>query len=183
MRLAAQPCPAAPAIAWEECACLLCGGIHLTPLFESADPRTGLSFLVVKCRRCGLAFTNPRPDPISIKQFYPHDYRCHKPKNRVGKNEPLLKLLPRPGPARLLDFGCGAGDFLALMHERGWSVAGLDTAEAAVAQVHERLKLPAHVGTLPCAFSRTLPSRRSRCGNRSNTRMNHSTCCAPLIGC
>jgi SAM-dependent methyltransferase len=150
MRLAAQSCTAAPPIAWEECACLLCGGAHLTPLLESADPRSGLRFLVVKCNRCGLAFTNPRPDPITIQQFYPDDYRCHKPKDRLDKSDPLMKLLPKHGPARLLDFGCGGGDFLARMHAVGWIVTGLDSSEAAVQNVRERHKLPAHVGTLPC---------------------------------
>ncbi len=152
MRLAAQPCTAASAIAWQECACLLCGGAHLKPLLESADARRGLRFLVVQCSRCGLAFTNPRPDPITIKQFYPHDYRCHHATERPGKNDPLMTLLPPHGPGRLLDFGCGAGNFLARMHAVGWNVTGLDASEAAVQNVRERFKFPAHVGTLPCSL-------------------------------
>jgi SAM-dependent methyltransferase len=150
MRMAAQPCTAAPAIAWQECACLLCNGVHLTPLLESTDSRSGLRFLVVQCNRCGLAFTNPRPDPSSISQFYPDDYRCHRAKERVAKTDPLMKLLPKHGQARLLDFGCGGGDFLARMHAAGWNVTGLDSSAAAIQNVRERLKLRAHVGTLPC---------------------------------
>ena len=40
--------------------------------------RTGLWFAVVRCQDCGLCFTNPRPSPDSIGQFYPAVYRPHR---------------------------------------------------------------------------------------------------------
>jgi SAM-dependent methyltransferase len=139
-----------PAIIWDECACLLCGGASHAPLLEASDPLGGLRFLLVKCNRCGLCFTNPRPDVASIKQFYPADYHCHHGKRPRHPPTPhgarLAKLLPMHGQARLLDFGCGAGDFLRRMHSLGWNVAGLDMAVTAVARIRD---LPAFVGTLP----------------------------------
>src|SRR2546423_1186499 len=106
-----------PTIAWEESPCLLCGNDILTPLLEAADVQRngeGLRFLLVKCQHCGLCFTNPRPSRQSIKQFYssdypPHQRRPHKPKDRLWKSDPMRKLLPIQGKARLLDFGCGSG--------------------------------------------------------------------------
>ena len=149
MRLAAHHHElVAPILVWEECACLLCGSADSTPLYEAADPLGArLRFLLVKCNRCGLSFTNPRPDPVSIAQFYPTDYPCHHGKQRLREADPL-GTLPSDGPARLLDFGCGGGDFLRRMHALGWSVTGLDRAVEAVARV-QSFGLSASVGTLP----------------------------------
>jgi SAM-dependent methyltransferase len=153
MHLAAHHAPASstPAIAWEECACLLCGSAAWTPFCEASDPRgAGQRFLLVICTRCGLCYTNPRPDAVSIQQFYPADYRCHHAKDdRIRSADPISKLLPIHSEARLLDFGCGAGDFLRRMHALGWNVTGLDRSHAAIERIHD---LPAHVGTLPHPF-------------------------------
>ena len=58
-------------------------------LVEAPDPSAGgkgLWFAVVQCHECGLCFTNPRPDQVSITQFYPadgyppyHPRRHHRP--------------------------------------------------------------------------------------------------------
>src|SRR5262245_22412203 len=72
-----------PGIVWEECACPLCGSASFSPFLEASDPRggdAGLYIRIVRCNRCGLCFNNPRPDLVSIKQFYPADYRCHQTK-------------------------------------------------------------------------------------------------------
>jgi SAM-dependent methyltransferase len=146
-----------PAIVWEECACLLCGSGNFSPLLEASYPRggdAGLHFLIVRCNRCGLCFTNPRPDLVSIKRFYPADYHSYRAKpngtnERIRKTDPIRKLLPIQGSARMLDFGCGAGDFLRRMHALGWNVTGLDMAEPAVARIRDQYGLPAQVGTLP----------------------------------
>jgi 2-polyprenyl-3-methyl-5-hydroxy-6-metoxy-1,4-benzoquinol methylase len=158
MRLATHFCGDAvenTPIAWEQCACLYCGGASHTPLLETSDPLSiGFRFLIVKCNRCGLRFTNPRPDRVSIKHFYPADYRCHHAKQEdakehMGKADPIRALLPVQGSARLLDFGCGAGAFLRRMHALGWNVTGLDMAEPAVARIRDQYGLPVQVGTLP----------------------------------
>jgi SAM-dependent methyltransferase len=164
-----------PAIVWEECACLLCGSANLASLLEASNPRAwqgisfpssslgtrtgppgdaGFRFRIAKCNRCGLCFTNPRPDLASIKRFYPADYHSYRAKpdgtnERIRKTDPIRKLLPVQGSARLLDFGCGAGDFLRRMHALGWNVTGLDMAEPAVSRIRDQYGLPAQVGTLP----------------------------------
>jgi SAM-dependent methyltransferase len=121
------------------------------PLLEAADSLgAGWRFLIVKCERCGLVFTNPRPDAESIGQFYPADYRCHRSKEPATQPAPngarLAEYLAPHGRARLLDFGCGAGDFLRQMRALGWNVTGLDISASAVARMDD---LPAHVGSLP----------------------------------
>ena len=119
---------------------------------------------VVCCRDCGLCFTSPRPTAETIGRFYeeyePHQH-CGLTASRRrhlagGFDLDRLKFwhlwhpkrfgLPRHGQGRLLDFGCGAGEFLELMHLRGWRVLGLDACEAAVERIRGELNLPALAG-------------------------------------
>jgi SAM-dependent methyltransferase len=121
-------------------------------------------FAVVRCARCGLTYTNPRPDAGTIGRFYPPDYRPHQHTGKARGPKPPRPLwswvfgrpvgerrgaLPWPGPGRLLDFGCGAGRFLKTMADQGWTVTGLDASPVAVEHVREHYGLPAVVGTLP----------------------------------
>ena len=149
MRVIAQTSSNAPvAIAWEECVCLLCGGARLSPCLESSETQTGLRFLIVKCNRCGLAFTNPRPDVDSMTAFYTADYHAHRVKEYSSRTDTLERWLPPTGLARLLDFGCGSGDFLVRMQARGWNVVGLEASENAVRRCRAR-GLSVHWGSLP----------------------------------
>lgn len=150
MRLAENPYADAPAIAWEECACPCCGSARFTPLLEADDAlKSGLRFLIVTCARCGLCFTNPRPDPASMERFYPDDYHCHRLKQPSTRADPLERWLPSKRPGRLLDFGCGAGAFLLRMRKHGWNVTGLDMADIVAARLRAQHGLNVDAGTLP----------------------------------
>jgi 2-polyprenyl-3-methyl-5-hydroxy-6-metoxy-1,4-benzoquinol methylase len=122
-------------------------------------------FNVVRCRKCDLCYTNPRPSPADIGKFYSDDYAPYQlPANLPEKSDldnqrREIKNKKRPnwergeidpiGRCRLLDFGCGAGLFLSRMHRLGWQAMGLDFSEKVVRQIREELKLPAMAGTLP----------------------------------
>jgi SAM-dependent methyltransferase len=141
-------------VEWQEADCPLCGGGRSSVLLEAPDlspGSSGLWFAVVRCPDCGLCYTNPRPSPASIGQFYPDVYRPHRtprgPSRRRGRKE--RQALPWHGQGRLLDFGCGGGSYLQRMHEEGWQVTGLDVSAAAVERVRSCLGLPALVGSLP----------------------------------
>src|SRR5438105_3038777 len=78
-RLIPAPAQDEAAVSWDDTPCPLCGHEDADTVLEAPDPlpaggSSGLVFAVVKCRRCGLAYTNPRPDPASIGAFYPADY-------------------------------------------------------------------------------------------------------------
>jgi SAM-dependent methyltransferase len=148
--------PAAAVLEWEESNCPLCDGMAYSPLIEAADPLPtvdGLWFMVVQCQECGLCFTNPRPGPGSIGRFYPASYVCHRRpqavRRRRKRRDPLARLLPPQGFARLLDFGCGAGEFLCRMRGLGWNVTGLDISEEVVGRLRVELNLHTLAGTLP----------------------------------
>ncbi len=155
-------------LVWEETPCPLCSRDEADLLTEAADPLPaegrGLIFAVVKCRCCGLAYTNPRPAGESISRFYPPEYSPHAsptPARRKGVPSRFWsRILGRPcperrgsfpglKPGRLLDFGCGSGSYLRRMAELGWRVTGLDVAPDVVRAVREELGYEALVGTLP----------------------------------
>src|SRR5207302_5160945 len=142
---------------WEECTCPLCDGPRWSIVVEAPDPTpgsAGLWFAVVQCQDCGLCFTNPRPNLRSIGQFYPEQYHPHHARarrTRWWRRLPLLRnrrhkanqAIAWHGQGRLLDFGCGCGEFLLRMHREGWQVTGLDVSAAAVARVRGDLGLRA----------------------------------------
>jgi 2-polyprenyl-3-methyl-5-hydroxy-6-metoxy-1,4-benzoquinol methylase len=170
LRTPTAPVRQAPAaVAWEDAACPLCGHRDEEVILDAADPTPaeggpGLRFAVVRCRRCALAYTNPRPDAFDIGRFYPSDYRPHRRPRKLQnvRPRPLLSRvfgrpcperrgdLPWPGsPGRLLDFGCGGGAYLKRMADQGWEVTGLDAAVGTVRRVTDELGLRAIAGSLP----------------------------------
>ena len=155
----------APVIEWEEPDCALCGSRHSVPLVEAPDVTaggSGLWFVVVQCQECGLCYTSPRPNVETIGQFYPPVYGPHqsRPAHRQNKKhhwfgshprrfQEKLLTASRIQGGRLLDFGCGAGRFLAHMAGQSWQVTGIDTSTMAVQRARTDLGLRALVGTLP----------------------------------
>lgn len=106
-------------------------------------------FSLVRCRRCGSIYVNPRPTPAEMESYYPPTY---EPYTRQARTTSMYERLRyrvaiarmcriaagRQEPGRLLDVGCGAGEFLAGMRERGWQVRGLDTSPVAVELAREK---------------------------------------------
>ncbi|HEY1380481.1 MAG TPA: class I SAM-dependent methyltransferase [Gemmataceae bacterium] len=150
-----RPAAARPGVTWDDPACPLCGGDRRTPVVEAPDPTPGgpgLRFAVVRCDECGLHVTSPRPDPATIRQFYPPSYRpTQRPRerDRSAKFRRLAAAIGRTAPGRLLDFGCGGGALLAWAAGQGWSVTGIDASADAVAAVRGGLGVRAFAGTLP----------------------------------
>lgn len=59
-----------------------------------------------------------------------------------------VRWLPASRTGRLLDVGCGNGDFIARMHRLGWEVAGVEPDPEAVAGIRSRYGLSAIAGSL-----------------------------------
>ncbi|MBI4636041.1 MAG: class I SAM-dependent methyltransferase [Candidatus Rokubacteria bacterium] len=119
---------------------------------------------MVRCRKCGLIFYNPRPSPENIASLYSDDYFAQE--FPAGLTEEQIRLAHRRlarieskiGKGSLLDVGCGVGRFLAAASQRRWRATGLDASPAAVraaaltsgAEVIEGdLKRPRPPGILP----------------------------------
>ncbi len=92
-------------------------------------------FAIVKCRKCGLLRTNPRPSPDSMGFYYPSVYGPYASSRvRARKWPPWdfgAEALPRLKPGRLLEIGCASGSFLHRMAQRGWLVEGIEFSSQA----------------------------------------------------
>ena len=130
-------------------ACAVCHAEDAELRFE----KQGLQ--VVRCRRCGLFYVNPRLSMDALRKLYNEQkisdtfYYVRTAKDDAISFNKRLKLIERlRPPGRLLDVGCGPGTFLALAQKRGWKARGIDVNATSV----ERCKaagLDAVAGTFP----------------------------------
>ena len=110
------------------------------------------SFILCKCSNCGLLFTNPRPDQENIGQYYNFpEYYSHEDKAKnltqwiyqkvrnysISKKVKSIEQLKKKG--RLLDYGCGTGEFLLAAKKRGWKISGIEPNEKARKQANTKL--------------------------------------------
>jgi 2-polyprenyl-3-methyl-5-hydroxy-6-metoxy-1,4-benzoquinol methylase len=107
--------------------CLFCG-VNDTTLYSRAKSRYDeRMFDVVRCRHCGLVYTNPRiadkPFEIEHQQRPP---RCEDDEKRGAAQLQLRRLERFCRPGRLLDFGCGEGVLVHQALQRGWDAYGLE---------------------------------------------------------
>ncbi len=129
--------------------CDLCGSRDQRTLFIKRDHVTAEEFTLVECA-CGMAFVNPMPTDEAIKRLYPEDYLKDKPHSQA-LYKAMLELLPHPSTGRLLDVGCGRGDFIAMARDAGWQVEGVDLLAWG-----NPAALPIHVGDF---ITMELPAR------------------------
>lgn len=150
---------------WETVACDLCGSTDSRLVFQVEDTNYHFEgiFNLVKCLSCGLVYINPRPDARSIGLYYPEDYVCFKNGGAIhtalDENDPFTSTVCRLGvkTGRLLDVGCGVGDFLVSAHVSGWQVAGVEPNQYARNRCNSRLGWEAVHSTLEEA---SFPSQR-----------------------
>ena len=89
-----------------------------------------------------------------MRRFYPADYHCHQSKQPSRRFVTMERhRLPSSKGRRLLDFGCGAGAFLLRMRERGWDVAGVESAVSVANRLRAEHGLHVHTGPLAQAGS------------------------------
>jgi SAM-dependent methyltransferase len=136
--------------------CDFCGGDKTRQFFEPENPETKERFNIVRCSLCGLTYLNPRPAKKIMGRYYPADYyysfrdfsgRRLSYRERLKKfslegyynSKNIFKKLlawllvrnfmivvPKERKGKLLDIGCGSGEFLYQMKNFGWEVHGLE---------------------------------------------------------
>ena len=121
-------------------ACPLCGGGRCVPFELSTDPVSGRSYAFVRCGGCGGEFAdpmeNPGPEWYAKAAFYNED-ACRSGAAARLRGGVFLEL-GLAKDARLLDVGCGAGEFLALAAGAGYSrCSGIDFSPAQVRLARE----------------------------------------------
>lgn len=117
-------------------ACFICGRTFEAG-YEGIKAEGG-SYGIRFCRSCGLGKTDPFLDEKDFKKIYSTTYREEDSTRFFSPLEKVIRLLrvqrcrsverfAKKG--RILDVGCGRGDFLLLMKERGWEPTGLELDE------------------------------------------------------
>lgn len=109
------------------------------------------SFALVKCEKCQLVFTNPRPDESNISKYYHSEqyYSHHQSLSPIGIAYSLAKhftlrwkvnLISKYSyePARLLDYGCGTGDFIKKAQDKAWQITGVEKDPDALHQAQNK---------------------------------------------
>ncbi|WP_370088399.1 class I SAM-dependent methyltransferase [Ekhidna sp.] len=105
---------------------------------------SGESFALVKCTKCQLIFTNPRPAKDHIIKYYQSDQYISHTDNANSPIHFIYKLVRTytlrqklslvnqySKKGSILDYGCGTGDFLKLCNKNNWQAFGYEPDEAA----------------------------------------------------
>lgn len=116
--------------------CPACGGGAQRPAFVARDSLGPDSFQLVTCGGCGLVFVQPILTPEHIEAYYAKGYygRRHPALKDFFMNLRVRHVGAPTGTRRLLDIGCGGGDFLVACREKGWIGVGVEQAGAPVQQ-------------------------------------------------
>ena len=101
-------------------------------------------FTIAECDSCKFKFTNPRPFEREIGGYYKsEDYISHSNTSKgfinsiyqsvrkytIKKKVQLINSLNKKG--RLLDIGCGTGEFLNMCQNNGWKTKGIEPSPEA----------------------------------------------------
>ncbi|MDE2039114.1 MAG: class I SAM-dependent methyltransferase [Elusimicrobia bacterium] len=113
---AERPCPA----------CAEAAGADFVE--EHLDPIGGGRYRLLLCRGCGVVFSEPREAVGADWYEKAAPLRAREARARGAGVDWRYERFLAEGlpPGRLLDVGCGGGDFLLLAQARGFSVAGVD---------------------------------------------------------
>ena len=117
---------------------------------------TGESFDIVECEACSIRTTTPFPDKKIIGNYYSSDdYISHDDKvsgifdsiyglvrtYQLNKKKKLIGKYFNKSDGKILDIGCGAGDFLQYMKENHWNINGVDTSNKARKIANNKLNI------------------------------------------
>lgn len=100
---------------------------------------------VVRCKRCGLVYANPRDDDGQIITLYrdlENPFYLHSRESRIITFQRYLKIVETyVSHGRILDVGCATGLFLELAKEKGWNVYGIEPSKWAVSYAQDTLNI------------------------------------------
>ncbi len=145
--------------------CPLCGSTDIRNFIICKDYLvSGESFAVNECIKCTFRFTNPRPQPSELEKYYRSDnYISHTNKAsslthilykfvRHFTLKSKMKLIDSlSDTGRILDVGCGTGEFLQVCSQGGWKIHGVekDTFARKNAEKLLNIKIHEHLSDIP----------------------------------
>lgn len=126
--------------------CPICKSTHFNSFLTAKDHTVSqTTFTIKKCSQCGLGITTPRPSATAIDPYYQSEHYI----SHSGGTKTLMDRIYRVArrftlawkyrlisnlnttPARLLDYGCGTGDFILYFKQKGWNTIGVEPSPTA----------------------------------------------------
>lgn len=140
----------------EECPCPLCDSPRRTvvaPALRDVEYRLEGQFQAARCLECGFVYLSRRPREQDLPTYYTRAYHAHDGSRARGlvawlyraKHKMRFQHLCRyvkGSPARVLEIGCGDGQFLRYLEGRWGQVSRLTGCDPC----GERIRLPAGSG-------------------------------------
>lgn len=123
--------------------CMVCGSTGLAQRYSVRDTNQDVpgQWHILACRDCGTGVLCPFPDNVAISSFYRDVFYTNDGKRFRGWMEAMRGMFGRlrgiklnrlkPQKGLLLDFGSGAGHFIAAQAKAGWHVHAVDPYSAA----------------------------------------------------
>lgn len=143
--------------------CTVCGGNQWKFVRLGRDlyqPSDEASFKLYRCLSCGQIMQNPLPTPAQLSKAYSAEYAPYRPAWKES-GWPLWKILrelttwrrlrrlKRYGKGgKLLEVGCGAGDFLHAAHRAGWDVKAVEYSDPLAEALRTELGFDVRTGDL-----------------------------------
>ncbi|MCK6616774.1 MAG: class I SAM-dependent methyltransferase [Cyclobacteriaceae bacterium] len=139
----------------EVLSCPVCNSVNFEIHLKCHDHAlTNELFTLKQCTQCSLVITSPRPVENDLSRYYNFsNYISHTGKTDSPFTSWLYKsarsiMLQRKysiirkvcSNGRILDVGCGTGEFLNTMQNRGWEVVGVEPSSAARTKAETLLK-------------------------------------------
>lgn len=130
--------------------CPICGSGEIRPYH--CDFRNNRIF---RCHACFIQFMNPVYSDSHLTRFYANYYKGDAAGDEISRGQErtnqikfraVEQFIPRPG--KVLDFGCGNGNFIETALSKGWQAAGYDVDCEAMRRVAARLDVDIRCGEL-----------------------------------
>jgi SAM-dependent methyltransferase len=143
--------------------CTVCEGDQWSFVRRGCDlyqPDSQESFNLYRCLSCGQVMQNPLPTPEQLSKAYSAEYAPYRPAwketgwplwkvLRELTTRRRMKRLRRYGKgSKLLEVGCGAGDFLHAAHRAGWDVSAVEYSAALADALRLELGFDVRAGEL-----------------------------------
>ena len=143
--------------------CTVCGGDQWSFVRRGCDlyqPNDKETFALDRCLKCGQIMQNPLPSAEQLNRGYSAQYAPYRPGWKEA-GRPLWKILrdlttarrlrrlERYGSGgRLLEVGCGAGDFLYAAKRAGWDVKAVEYSDVLAEALRSELGFDVRAGDL-----------------------------------
>ena len=135
--------------------CRICGSSAVGSRFRLSI------YNVVACSTCGVRFLDPQPSDEALAAIYTADYffarddEANRTRHAALKAASARRTIALAPPAssggRLLDIGCGTGDFLLEARSLGYAVTGIEFSQSSCDTAVARLNGNVICGTLESA--------------------------------